>query len=201
MARFSHAAVHYPVAASHPESVSCVPPGVAVQIEDARWFQDEVQPHEPKLRAWLRARFPSLTDTDDLVQESYVRLIRARQAGGIANPKSYLFTTALHAALDLFRRNKVVSFESVGEFDRLSVLEERPNASEAASRNEELEILREAMHSLPTRCRQVFTLRKLYGLSHREIAAQLEISEKTVEEQVNRAMRKCAAFLRSRGVT
>jgi RNA polymerase sigma factor (sigma-70 family) len=171
-----------------------------VQVEDSRWFQEQVQPHEPKLRAWLRARFPSLTDTDDLVQESYARILRARRAGGIENPKSYLFTTALHAALDLFRRNRVVAFEHLGEFDRLAVVEEMPNASEAASRNEELALLREAMHALPTRCRQVFTLRKLYGLSHREIAERLGISEKTVEEQVNRAMRRCAAFLRSRGV-
>jgi RNA polymerase sigma-70 factor (ECF subfamily) len=169
--------------------------------EEARWFQEEVHPHEPTLRAWLRARFPSLTDTDDLVQESYVRVIRARQKGAIENPKSYLFSTALHAALDLFRRNAVVSFEHVGEFDRLNVLEERPSASETASRNEELEILREAMHALPTRCRQVFTLRKLYGLSHLEIARQLGISEKTVETQVSRAMRRCAAFLRHRGVS
>lgn len=171
-----------------------------MQGDESRWFHEEVQPHEPKLRAWLHSKFPSLTDTDDLVQESYVRLIRARQSGGIANPKSYLFTTALNAAVDLFRRNRIVPFDSIRELDRLAVLEERPNASEAASRNEELEILREAMHALPTRCRQVFTLRKLYGLSHREIATQLGISEKTVEEQVNRAMRRCAAFLRHRGV-
>ena len=131
---------------------------------------------------------------------SYARLIRARESGRVKNAKNYLFTTALHAALDLLRRRKVVSFEQVGEFDRLSVLEERPDACETASRNEELEILRQAMYALPTRCRQVFTLRKLYGLSHREIAQQLKVSEKTVEEQVNRAMRRCAAFLRSRGL-
>lgn len=172
----------------------------SLAVDRARWFSEEVQPHEPMLRAWLQSRFPSLTDIDDLVQESYARLIRAREKGQVRNAKSYLFTTALHAALDLLRRKKIVPFEHVGEFHRLSVLEERPDASEAASRNEELEILREAMHALPTRCRQVFTLRKLYGLSHREIAAQLNLSEKTIEEQVNRAMRRCAAFLRSRGV-
>lgn len=166
----------------------------------ARWFTEEVQPHEPMLRAWLRARFPSLTDTDDLVQESYARLIRARANGQVRNAKNYLFKTALNAALDIVRRTKVVSFERVGEYDTLSVLEERPDASESASRTEELEILRQAMTALPTRCRQVFTLRKLYGLSHREIAAQLGLSEKTVEEQVNRAMRRCAAFLRSHGL-
>jgi len=172
----------------------------AIPHSTTRWFTEEVQPHEPMLRAWLQARFPSLTDTDDLVQESYARLIRAREKGQVTNAKSYLFKTALNAALDILRRKKVIFFEGVGEFDQSSVLEERPDASEAASRTEELEILREAMQALPTRCRQVFTLRKLYGLSHREIATQLAISEKTVEEQVNRAMRRCAAFLRSRGL-
>lgn len=168
--------------------------------EQTRWFVEEIQPHEPKLRAWLRARFPSLHDTDDLVQESYVRLLRARLSGKVANAKSYLFATAMNAALDLVRRNRVVPFEPVGDFERLSVLVEGADAFEAVSRQEEIQILREAIQALPTRCRQVFTLRKLYGLSHREIAAQLAISEKTVEEQINRATRRCAAFLRSRGL-
>ncbi len=175
-------------------------PETSPPLDRARWFAEEVQPHEPRLRAWLRTRFPSLTDTDDLVQESYARLIRAREKGPVKNAKSYLFTTALNAALDLIRRRKVVSFEHVAENERSSVVENRPDASEAASRTEELEILREALHALPTRCRQVFTLRKLDGLTHREIAEQLGVSEKTVEEQINRAMRRCAAFLRSRGL-
>jgi RNA polymerase sigma factor (sigma-70 family) len=168
--------------------------------DHVRWFAEEVQPHESKLRAWLTARFPSITDTDDLVQESYARLIRARETGRIGNAKAYLFATAFNAALDLFRRSRVVPFDAVGDFDRLSVLEERPDACETVSRNEELQVLREAVEALPTRCRQVFTLRKLYGLSHKEIAARLGISGKTVEEQVNRATRRCAAFLRSRGM-
>ena len=183
-------------------AVSSLPttPETSPTVDRARWFAEEVQPHEPMLRAWLRTRFPSLTDTDDLVQESYARLLRAREKGPVKNTKSYLFTTALNAALDLIRRKKVVSFEHVAETERSSVLEDRPDAGEAASRTEELEILREALQALPARCRQVFTLRKLYGLTHREIAEQLGLSEKTVEEQINRAMRRCAAFLRSRGL-
>ena len=175
-------------------------PETSPAVDHARWFSEQVQPHEPMLRAWLEARFPSLSETDDLVQESYARLIRAQETGRVKNAKTYLFATALHAALDLVRRKKVVSFEYVRELDRLGLVEDRPNASEAAIRNEELAILREAVTALPTRCRQVFTLRKLYGLSHREIAAQLNLSEKTIEEHVNRAMRRCAKFLRSRGL-
>ena len=184
-----------------PVNSAPVTPDPLSRADHARWFADEVQPHESKLRAWLSARFPSLTDTDDLVQESYARLIRAREKGRIENTKTYLFATAFNAALDLFRRNKVVPFDAVGDFDRLSVMEERPDACEVVSRNEELQILREAVQALPTRCRQVFTLRKLYGLSHKEIAGRLDISEKTVEEQVNRATRRCAAFLRNRGLS
>ena len=43
-----------------------------------RWFAAEVQPHEAMLRAWLRARFPTLGDTDDLVQETYSRVLQLR---------------------------------------------------------------------------------------------------------------------------
>ena len=39
-----------------------------------RWFHDAILPHEPMLRAWLRAKFPSLTDPDDLVQETFSRV-------------------------------------------------------------------------------------------------------------------------------
>lgn len=63
-------------------------------------------------------RFPSLTDTDDLVSEPYVRLIRARQNGRMAKPKNFPATAALHATLALSRRNRVIPFESVGECDR-----------------------------------------------------------------------------------
>ena len=85
------------------------------RAERNRWFAEEIQPHEFKLRNWLRHRFPWLTDVDDLVQESYARLVRAKSEGRIAHPKSYLFTTARNAALDQARRNEIVAIESVAD--------------------------------------------------------------------------------------
>ena len=58
----------------------------------------------------------------------------------------------------------------------------------------------QAIQSLPERCRQVLTLRKIYGLSQRQIAQQLDISENTVETQVANGMRRCAAFLARHGL-
>ena len=57
---------------------------------DDRWFSDHVLPHEPMLRAWLRSRFPHGVELDDLVQEAFARVLRARAAGSaMRSPKAF----------------------------------------------------------------------------------------------------------------
>src|SRR3954467_7110595 len=102
-------------------SLLTVPPQ---DVETARWFDEEVRPHAAALRAWLRARFPSLLDPDDLVQESYLRLLRARKSGAVANTRAFLFTTARNVALDLVRRNRVVTTEALVTAGPSSVVED-----------------------------------------------------------------------------
>jgi RNA polymerase sigma factor (sigma-70 family) len=168
--------------------------------EDARWFLEEVQPHEPALRAYLRGHFPTLQDIDDLVQDAYARVIRARHAGQVNHPRAYLFATARNAALDLFRRGKIISIEGIAEIEQLRVLEEGPDAAERASHDQELEILTAAIEALPERCRRIFVMRRLQDLSHREIARELGVSEHTVNAQLAIGILRCRAYLRARGV-
>jgi RNA polymerase sigma-70 factor (ECF subfamily) len=56
-------------------------------------------------------------------------------------------------------------------------------------------MLIKAVQQLPERCRQVFTLRKVYGYSQKEIAARMNITENTVEQQLIKAARHCAQAL------
>jgi len=168
--------------------------------EHARWFEEEVQPHEPALRAWLRARFPSLWDVDDLIQETYERLFRAKRAGKIAQARPYLFAVARNAAASIYRRRKIIAIESVAEIEDFGVAEDKADAAETASREQELSMLAEAISGLPKRCRQVLTLRKLHGLSHREIAQKLGISENTVNAQAALGVLRCRDYLESKGV-
>jgi RNA polymerase sigma-70 factor (ECF subfamily) len=107
-----------------------------------------VQPHERSLRSYIRSVFPSLPDIDDLVQESYARLIRAREAGRVSYVKAFLFTTARNAAVDFFRRRKVVSIDGIADLEELSVVEDRPDAAEAANKQQELEMLAAAVRGL-----------------------------------------------------
>jgi RNA polymerase sigma-70 factor (ECF subfamily) len=166
----------------------------------SRWFTEEVQPHEPALRAYLQARFPTLEEHDDIVQETYTRLLRAQANGGVRYPKAFLFTAARNAAFDLFRRRGAKPTEAVTDLVELTVLEDRPGVGEQLDQSYELEVLADAVRALPDRCRQVIMLRYLDGLAYKEIAVQLGISAETVKVHMTKGMRRCAAFFAERGL-
>ena len=162
--------------------------------ELGRWFATEVQPHRAALRSWLLARFPTLPDVDDLVQESLARLVRAREAGPIGSARALLFTTARNLALDAVRRQRVARFEPITEDTPPSVLADGTDVIETVSKQQELELLTKAIQALPERCRLIFTLRTAYGLTQKEIAAQLGVSLSTVEKQMAQGIQLCAEF-------
>lgn len=173
---------------------------MTAEAEISRWFECEVQPHEPALRAYLQARFPTLGEHDDLVQESYTRLLRERARGEVRHPRAFLFTAARNAAYDLFRRRGAKPTEAVTEAIELTALSEQPGTAEQFDQRLELEVLAEAVRALPERCRQVIMLRYLDNLSYKEIGAQLGISPETVKVHMAKGMRRCAAFFADRGL-
>lgn len=164
------------------------------QSKQAQWFAEHLQVHEAMLRAWLHSRFSSHCDIDDIVQEAYLRALQAHEESNLKSPKAYLFAIARNLALDHLRRQRVAREDALMEDDSLSLLDEGDGIPETVARNQELEFLTEAIQSLPDRCRQAFTLRKVYGMSQKDIAAQLGISEHTVSAQLTIAVHKCTEF-------
>lgn len=162
------------------------------------WFAEEVQQHEAALRGYLRSNFPSL-DTDDVVQESYLKLMRARTSRGIASTKAYLFSIARNTALTLFQRRRIYSETPVNELPEWRVLDGGQDAAEAFATRERWDLMSQAIAELPERCGEVMCLAVLRGCSNAEIAAALGMSENTVRVHLARGIRKCADFLRARG--
>lgn len=178
-----------------------LPPSAHVtDAEQARWFAEEVQPHEAALRHWLRRQYPSLGDVDDVVQESYLNLLRKQPLGRIAFTKSYLFAVARHAALKVFRKNRIFSPVAVNELPDWRLLDGGANVTEIVNVHEEDSLVAAAVAQLPERCREIVKLRAVHGLSYAEIAARLSLSESTVRVQVARGIKKCAQFLRDRTI-
>jgi RNA polymerase sigma-70 factor (ECF subfamily) len=167
--------------------------------EIARWFTEEVKPHEAALRGWLRERFSSLADPDDVVQEAYARLFRARKTGSIACPRAFLFVTARNLALNRLRHQRHEWPAGLAEIDISGVADETMPIPEAVALAEDLRLLIQAIQALPNRCRQVVTLRKIYGLSQEEVAARLGLSVHTVEAQGAIGLRKCIEYFRRHG--
>ena len=171
------------------------------KTDQARWFIDEVLPHEGDLRSWLSARFPAVRDVDDLVQEAFSRLLKAHDSGPVVNPRAYLFVVSRNLALNQLRHLKYERPQGASEVDPLSIMDEVNTPPESMVVKEEFQHLIQAIQSLPDRCRQVVTLRKIYGLSQKEVAKRLGISEHTVEAQGSIGLRKCIHYFRQHGYT
>ena len=165
--------------------------------EQTRWFVEEVQPHEIALRGYLRAQFPSI-DTDDVVQESYLKLLKAKPVAKIASVKAYLFTIARNTASNFFRKQKIFSPVPVSELPDWRVLDGEQNVVAFVNTHLQDALIAEAIAGLPARRREIFLLRVADGLSHADIAARLCVSESTVRTQLARALEKCSQFLRER---
>ena len=129
-----------------------------------------------------------------------MRLLQARKRSKVIYPKAYLFTTARNVTFALFRRSHFLSDRSMTDRAVLSIAEEEVDVAEQVSTKQEVAVLLEAVDALPIRCREIFILRKLQGVSQKEIALRLGLSEQTVQVQTARGTKKCARYLRKHGV-
>ncbi len=166
---------------------------------DAAWFAAELAPHESALRAYLHGLVRP-AEIDDLVQETYARILQARARGPIESPRGLLFATARNAARDLYRRRAVANTIPIAEMDESRVFDEAPGVPETVSRRQESDLLAAAIADLPPRCREILVLRKFENLSHREIAQRLGIAEHTVEAQLTKALHRCEEFFARHGL-
>jgi RNA polymerase sigma factor (sigma-70 family) len=159
-----------------------------VSNERAQWLARHVLPHEPALRAWLARRAPSDLEIDDIVQETYSILAALERVDHIQTPRNYMFEVAKSVFLQAVRRSRIIAFETITEVDRLEIPSAEPSPETITAHRQELSRIAALIAGLPQKCREAFTLRKVHGLSQREVAVRMGVSENTVEKHIGKAI-------------
>jgi RNA polymerase sigma factor (sigma-70 family) len=159
------------------------------------WFIEDVLPLEPMLTRFLQRNWRNSSEIPDLRQEVYTRLCEAAILERPALIKPFLFATARNLMIDRARRARIISIDVLADLEALNVPIDEPGPDREVSAREELRLLQRALNSLPERFREVLVLRKVEGLSQRETACRLGVSENSVEHHSGKGMQLLADAL------
>ena len=164
------------------------------------WFLNQIFRHRAALHRYLRKFTSGAEDVEDLVQETYVRMYALRDFREIESPQALLFRIAHNTAVERARRQAAQTTDSVGDFEGLNVYSTEAPADEQIDARRRFELFCAAVDRLPPLCRRVFVLRKVYRLSHDEIAEVLGVSHSTIEKHVAKGLLRCREYLRETGL-
>lgn len=151
---------------------------------DSSSFEELFRSYFTPLMMFARKILVDEDDAREVVHKVFIALWEKREKVDLTTSlKSYLFTSVHNRSLNVLRDRKKFSDEELpdlaGEWDVSTQIESM----------ELEEKIGEAIQSLPEKCRQVFELNRFEGLKYSEIAQQLGISVKTVENQMSKALK------------
>ena len=141
-------------------------------------------------------------EVEDIVQETYVRICRVDPREAVREPRSYVLRTARNLALDHVKRSESrlaagTDMDGLVAGDGGLPAEADPTQARVAS-DEEFALFCEAVRSLPRQCRRAFVLKKVYGYSLKEIMAEMDLGQSTVETHIVNGTKRCVQYLRDR---
>lgn len=159
-----------------------------------RWFVDAVLPFEPMLTSYLSRNWRNRDEIADLRQEVYCRAYDAAAQQPVRAIKPFLLAIARNLLIDQIRRSRIVSIETISQMEAsIDEISFEPGCQLVA--RDELRRLESALQQLPPRCREAVYKRKIGGLSQRQIAESMQVSEHTVEKHLAKGVRLLANIL------
>jgi RNA polymerase sigma factor (sigma-70 family) len=153
-----------------------------------QWLATNVLPHEPLIRARLSRVYVADLDVDDIIQEMYARLLTTRGLESVRYPRQYAIQTAKGIIIDYLRRSRVVSIVSGENLEQMEVPFPEVSAEDRLDFQREIREVVVALAHLPQTYRETLILRRVEGLSQKETAKRLGITEKMAEYYLARGV-------------
>lgn len=142
---------------------------------------------------YIYARVHDRYTAQEIVQDLFVSLWQKRRELSVQICRTYLFSAARNLIISQYR--KEIAREARQEIWEAARLHQEENADQETLVQDLRIRYQEGLRLLPEKCQRVFTLSR-DGLSNREVADQLNISEKTVEQHITKALRFLKVYLR-----
>lgn len=149
--------------------------------------------HHGWLITWLRRRLGNTFDAADLAQDAFLRLVsKPRDFDSFDGARAYLSTVAKGLCIDLWRRREI-------EQAWLDAVAARPEATAPSTEHQVMVIQAlleiDAMLSrLPTKAASAFVMAMAYGMTDKEVAEELGVSDRMVRKYMTQAMLHCMAL-------
>ena len=158
----------------------CVPePGESLD----RLYRD----HKTRLHRLVSRRLSDPSHAEDVTHEAFTRLAARADLAELANPLAMLTRIAINIIRDGFRAERYRAGREPELREHFVTTRPVPDPENHTASRQELARLRDAIDRLPPRCREVFIMHKIHGLSHSDVARTLGISRNMVEKHVIRA--------------
>ncbi|MBV7532391.1 RNA polymerase sigma-70 factor [Chitinophaga sp. sic0106] len=147
-------------------------------------FEDLFRENHAHCLAFATHYTGDMHEAEEIVQQVFLKLWEKRDTIVITGPvKSYLFSAIRNAAISQWRKATVRSEKET------AYSQHRDAATQAAEVRELEQLYHQALERLPERCREVFVLSRHQQLKYAEIAETMNISVKTVENQMGKALK------------
>lgn len=143
------------------------------------------------MHRYLGRFFSSRQDVEDVAQEAYLRAYAAERDKVIEQPRAFLFRIAKNVALTRLTRKSRQITSYIEDSCSSVVLATEPSTDEQVEAEQMFGVYCEVVASLPEKCRQVFLLRKVHGLAHKEIAERMSLSVSSVEKYLRQGLLAC----------
>jgi len=150
---------------------------------------------EAALTSFLQHNWRNKSDIADLRQDVYVRVCEAACRQIPDATKAFVFRTARNLLINRVRREQVVPIEAITDLDSLGIATDAPGPDRTVVAREELHRLQAALDDLPPRCREAVILGRVEGLSGREIATRMGITEAGVSLHLDNGIRTLVNIL------
>ena len=155
--------------------------------------------HKRTLIAYMAKYFLRPEDVEDILQETYVRTLEASLKTTISSPRSYLFITARNLIFRQLKKQSKQVTKEIDDLDHEYLTSRDVPADIKYDDKQKMKTFITAAQSLPPQCKRVFLMRKLYGMSHRDISKELGISTSTVERHISNAIKRCRQEMVKKG--